>query len=154
MYKYLNKNYNNLEELKFHYKELAKKYHPDYNPDGLKAMQILNNEYDILFNQLKDKKSTESSGDYISIIKELLKYNNIEIEIIGTWIWLHGETYPIKEELKKLGFRWSKGKKLWYKMPYESNKKPPKYKQNNLETIRQTYGSQVIKNEKQVYAIA
>ena len=146
------KNVKTIEELKAQYKELAKKYHPDLGGDA-EAMKVINNEYDILFNELKDIKTVDDK-DFKTVIVDLLKYNKIEIEIIGTWIWLHGETYSIKEELKEMGFRWSKGKKLWYKMPYETNKKPPKYKQNNLETIRKTYGSKLIKNEKQVYAIA
>lgn len=145
MYKYLNQNYSNLEELKKHYKELAKKFHPDYNENGLETMKIINNEYEVLFNQLKDHKSNESSNDYITIIDELLKYNNIEIEVIGTWLWLHGQTYVIKEEIKKLGFQWSKGKKLWYKSPSNDNGKNYKYKQNSLDAIRSTFGSQFIK---------
>ena len=142
--KYFN-NPQTIEELKGQYKTLAKKYHPDINSDGSETMKAINNEYEELFNTLKDNKTNEKASDYMNIINELLKYPNIEIEVIGYWIWLHGKTYAVKEGLKELGFKWSKGKKLWYLNPYDNNNNNKyRYKQNNLDTIRNHYGSKVI----------
>src|SRR5690606_21664303 len=106
------KNVTTLEELKKQYRKLAKQYHPDLNEnDTTKDMQQINKEYEILFDQLKNNKSNtenEKASTYMNIINELIKYEDITIDIVGSWLWLSGDTYPIKNELSKLGFRWSK----------------------------------------------
>ena len=38
----------------------------------------------------------------------------IEIEVVGSWLWLSGSTYEHREEIKKLNFRYSKKHKKWY----------------------------------------
>ena len=145
-------NVKTMAELKSRYRDLAKQFHPDKNPNGLKAMQDINNQYEILFDKLNNGETIETARDYIEIIERLLKYENIEIEIIGTWIWVHGETRPIKEELKSLGFRWASKKKKWY---LGEHKAKGKYKQRSLDDIRETYGSQfVTKTQKATAAIA
>lgn len=141
-----------LEKLKKEYKSLAMKYHPDINPNGLEIMQEINAEYEQMFELLKDTKSTEKSLDFIQIIEKLLEFSNIDIEVIGSWIWLHGSTYEIKEELKDLGFQWSKGKKKWYFNP-NGNGKKYRYKQKSMESLRSAYGSEYIKNSNQVKAL-
>lgn len=108
-----------IEELKKAYKKLAKKFHPDMNrdTDTTKAMVDINNEYEYLFARLvsdKDKKAGHKVDDnFRTIIDELLKYE-IVIEIVGSWIWVSGSTFSIKEEIKSLGFRWSSSNKKWY----------------------------------------
>ena len=37
-----------------------------------------------------------------------------KIELIGSWIWISGNTYIIKEQLKELGFFFSGNKKAWF----------------------------------------
>lgn len=38
----------------------------------------------------------------------------IEIELVGSWIWVSGNTYPVKEQLKEAGIFWAGKKKKWY----------------------------------------
>ncbi len=38
------------------------------------------------------------------VISNILHYENIIIEVVGSWIWLSGETKAIKEVLKELKF--------------------------------------------------
>src|SRR5690606_2889964 len=98
------------------YRKLAKKYHPDLNEnDTTKIMSDINNEYDYLFSRLKsskgksnndrnsqsDNSNTSDSNDYYEsifkdIISKLVVYEGLNIDIVGTWIWLSGETYSIK----------------------------------------------------------
>lgn len=111
-----------IEELKKMYKKLAKQYHPDLNldKDTTKAMVDINNEYEFLFGRLasdKDTKAGHSVDDnFRSIIDELLKekFTGITIEIVGSWIWVSGDTYNVKDDIKALGFKWSKNNKKWY----------------------------------------
>lgn len=108
-----------IEELKKEYKRLAKKYHPDLNKDSdtTKIMSDINNEYEYLFEMLKDSKTEKSghhaTGDYRSVIDSLIKFD-ITVDIIGSWVWVYGNTYAIKESLKALGFKWSGSNKKWY----------------------------------------
>lgn len=122
------KNCNCVEELKKQYRALCFKYHPDINksPDAVKTMQEINNEYDELFNKLKnvfknkngetyetEKEITETPEEFRNIINELIKLQGIEVELMGRWIWVTGETKQHKEKLKELKFRWCRKKEAW-----------------------------------------
>lgn len=123
-------NIETVEDLKQQYKKLAKKYHPDLNKDfdTNEIMKQINQEFEELSNKIgnkyrnKDGKIYESKNDfnykeYINIINKLLQMENIKIEIIGSFIWVSGETLPYRKELKDLGLKWSPNKKMWYKSP-------------------------------------
>ena len=52
-------------------------------------------------------------NDIIQQIK-CLKVDNIKIELIGSWLWLSGDTFKIKDKLKEIGFFYSNNKKAWF----------------------------------------
>lgn len=127
-------NVNTLEELRRQYKELLKKFHPD-NGGSEEATKAINVEYDQLFKVLKYKhehESTENSQNntksaYNSytydwendkalreVLQKIINFSGIEIDLVGAWIWLDGNTYPYKESLKEFGFRWSTQRRKWY----------------------------------------
>ena len=145
--KYLN-NINTLEELKKAYRQWAMKLHPDMGGSG-EEMKILNAEYEQLFARVKDthtnkngeeyrKESNESSSDFINIINELIRLNNIHIEIIGSFLWVSGETKPYRETLKKLGLKWHSKKECWFLSPdgYRRHGK----REYSMGEIREMYG--------------
>jgi DnaJ-class molecular chaperone len=137
-----------IEELKKEYKRLAKQYHPDLNrdTDTTKIMQDINNEYEQLFEMLKDSKTDKqghnSHGNYRDVVNELVKYDSITIDIIGSWVWVYGDSYSIKDSLKSLGFRWSGSNKKWYWTEQEITKKKKamtydyKKKKYGIETVQ------------------
>ena len=156
--KYFN-NISNLNELRSEYKKLIKEYHPD-NGGSVEITQEINNEYEILFNQLKNKSETDTNNqtsqasdnfNYESdsilrdIINKIINYN-IDIEIIGSWLWVTGDTYSIKDELKSLKFQWSGKRKAWYfhSEPYKKRTK----KILSLDEIRNYYGSEKVNGKK------
>lgn len=148
------KNCECIEELKKQYRSLCFKYHPDINksPEAVQIMQIINNEYDALFEKLKnvfknqkgeiytDKKPvSEAPEDFRNIISELIKLEDLTIELMGRWIWAYGDTKPHKETLKKLNFRWCSKKKAWsWHRPEDATVSKGKY---TLNDIREKYGS-------------
>lgn len=109
----------NVEELKKAYRKLAIKYHPDHAKDDGKAFIALQEAFEALHDKLKagDKeawKHKESASDFMTIINEIIKYN-VDIEIIGSWIYVKGtEAKVIKDEvLKPLKFWWSRKHLAW-----------------------------------------
>ena len=134
------KNVFNLEELKKQYKKLAFENHPDRGGNE-EVMKIINNEYDQLFNELKSNEELKSN--YRSLIDGLLNIENIDIEIIGTWVWVTGDTRPVKELLDDLGFNWARKKKAWYWHEGQYRKKHKK--EYTLEEIRRMHESKTVK---------
>ena len=143
------KNIETLEDLKKQYRELAMQNHPDRGGDA-ETMKVINNEYDDLFKKVKDvhknkdgetytKENPETASEFKDIIDKLIKMQGVEVEIIGCFIWLSGNTKEHKEAIKALGFRWHSKKKMWYKSP-EGYKRWGK-KEYSMEEIRGMYGT-------------
>ncbi len=126
------KNVQTLDELWKQYKDLLKKYHPD-NGGSEEATKAINVEYKKLFKILKDNHSRQITADSNAkinhssygnscdnmkydftedeLLREMLQkviyLSDITIEIIGAWLWISGNTYPHRKELKELGFKFA-----------------------------------------------
>ena len=114
------KNVTSLNDLKKEYRKLAKQYHPDCNStDTNQTMKNINRQYKLLFEQLKHTKNTttnennenENAYTFMNIINEYIKYQNMNINIVGSWLWIDGNVYEIKNQLKETGSKWSKNKR-------------------------------------------
>lgn len=153
------KNAKNLQELKKLYFQLAKQLHPDITADNGESMKALNNEYDYLKTVLKNdikiekeyEKETVYSMDYFKdIITELLKYSNITIEIVGSWLWISGiGTYAIKDKIlyNKFNCKFSKSQRKFYWYSGIENSKGRKYKGGFLNQAINKYGITKLESE-------
>lgn len=159
-------NINTLEELRKQYKELLKLHHPD-NGGDLETMQAVNAEYDRMFKILKDQHEN-SNADYGNantnynnmkydfaedeklreMLNKIIHFNGIDIELVGAWIWVSGNTYACKKELKELGFKWASQKKMWY-WHSEAFRKMSR-KTLSMDEIRGYYGSTRVEPEKRM----
>jgi curved DNA-binding protein CbpA len=141
-----------LEDLKKQYRELAFKHHPDRGGNN-ETMKAINNEYDELFKTLKDVHRTkegetytaknetgETSEQFKDIINELMKMDDIVIEIIGCFIWCTGNTKVYKEKLKELKFQWHSKKTAWYLKPEDYKRRS--HGDYELDEIREMYGTE------------
>ena len=143
------------EELKSAYRNLAKQYHPDINksPEALEIMKVINSEYEYLAQELKNERgyteTQKQANDFISIINQLLKQKDIEVEIVGTWLWVRGKgTFEIKETLlKTLGMIYSGGQKAYYWYA-GCVKKVKKSSRQSMDQIRNKYGSVILTPDK------
>ena len=142
-----------LEELRKEYRTLLKKYHPDNAGGFEEATKEINNEYEKLFDTLKNQDTKENEWKYDINKDDLFKAAlnaiinlNVTIEIIGCWIWVTGETYAVKDILKAAGFKWCSNKKAWSWHAGERYYKKSKNKLS-MNDLRNLYGSENIKNQ-------
>ena len=95
-------------------------------------MQEINAEYYRLFKILKDQHEYNYSSDNASagnnysnmkydftedeklreMLNKIIHFDSIDIELVGAWIWISGNTYACKKELKEFGFKWASQKKM------------------------------------------
>lgn len=110
------KNITTLEELRKEYKKLVKQNHPN-NGGSAEVIKVINVEYEIQFKILEKsdtfnrKKYNQQEDEMIRDIINVIIHLNIDIEICGSWIWVTGNTYTCKDELKGNGFHWASKKK-------------------------------------------
>jgi len=132
-----------INEAKKIYKELARKLHPDVG-GSTELFKLLNTVYThILEHGINFSKDSEFDLELEKIISKILHFQNIAIEVIGSWIWISGNSKSIKEELKELGFKWANKKKMWY----YGEMKGRNPKQKSISDIRAKYGSQTVKSK-------
>lgn len=159
------KNVHCIQELRSEYKKLLKIHHPD-NGGNVEIMQEINAEYDFLFGILPNVKMEENPEEgpkanqtyhkgMTDTLKEVIKnvsiIPGIDIEICGSWIWVSGNTYPVRDRLKELNFKFSSKKKMWYfreEMEGSYHKFRGK-KEMSMGSIRFKYGSEHVENTRQ-----
>lgn len=154
------KNVTTLEELKKQYKKLAKQFHPDLHEGTVEIMKEINAEYDELFKRVKnkhvtadgetyEKETTETSEEFRTIINSIIKFN-IDIEIIGTWVWCFN-SYEYRNQLKELGFKYAAKKQAWC---WHSGEYKARRSKKTLAEIRAKYGSETIKSKEDLQKIS
>jgi len=141
-----------IEDVKHLYKQLAKQHHPDMG-GRTETMQEINSEYSYVIAKLlkgsnltveEMESSILSSQNYRNAIDAIIGFVNITIELVGTWIWVTGKTYPYKNYLKENGFCYSHPKKAWY---YRSEEFKAKFSSKmELSALKRIYGSTTIVN--------
>jgi len=120
---------NSVEAVKTLYRKLALENHPDRGGDTA-TMQAINAQYTEALKRFDGTESKDSTGftrtytynadleqSIIDKINEALEADleGCEIWLIGTWIWIDGNTYPNKAKIRALGFRWNgaPNRKCW-----------------------------------------
>lgn len=126
-----------VSEAKRIYHTLACKYHPDRGGSE-ELMKLINNLYEACLLSLDGTTETGSDNKehrysynqeiekgVIDMLDKLFKckINGIHIALIGTWLWVTGDTKTNKEVFKTLGFKYSGDKEAWY---YHAGKYRPK----------------------------
>lgn len=151
--KFLTGNYANLTELRQEYYKLCLVHHPDKPTGNTANQQQLNNEFEYLSAQVLNgefysKYSTEGKQNEVNIsealqeiINNLIKINLVAcfVEVCGGWLWVSGNTRPIKDDLKQIGFKFSVKKCSWYW--HEEGYKKRTRKVFDMDSIRKLWGS-------------
>ncbi|MBD2231496.1 hypothetical protein [Phormidium tenue] len=120
-----------VEEIKARYRRLAMDLHPDRGGDA-EAMKVLNREYHEALRKCHGTTAHKTAGGgegehtyyyneaveqaVIDKLTEILGLSlpNIRVMLVGTWIWVDGETKPVRDSLKSHGLRWHHKREMWY----------------------------------------
>lgn len=152
-------NCKNIEDVKETYRKLAKNLHPDCGGDAEEFKKMMA-EYTVIFKRLKnvhrtaEKAEQESHTEYqesperfADIINKVIFMDGVEIEIVGSWVWLSGNTYAYKEDIKAAGFFWSSKHKKWYWNG--GTHKSKKHSKLSFEQVKNLHGCQKVKSAMQ-----
>ena len=144
-----------IEDVKQTFKRVVKVLHPDNGGDAEEFKRMMS-EYESAFNRLKNThrtqagetyttqhESTETAKDFADLIEKLLRMDGVIIEIIGSWIWLTGNTKPHAAEINCLGFIWSKSKQAWY-FTGTGEKKTKRRGRYSMDGLRNKWGSEIV----------
>ena len=140
------KNCGSIQDIKNLYRELAKVNHPDMG-GTTEMMQVINNQYSEAIKNFVSGARVENKEEiifdseaYRCAIEKISHLEGIIIELVGNWIWVTGNTYPVKETLKAAGFFFASKKAAWYFRTAEYAVKNTR-KKLSLEQIKDKYGS-------------
>lgn len=147
------------EDVKKLYRDYVKRYHPDlHGAETEETMKLINDEYITVWERLKNihesaedstktytakTETTETAVEFMVIINKLVVLEGVQIDLINRWIWLSGNTYPYKETIKSLGFKWCSNKKMWawHKAEDASHNR----KKMTIDEIKNKYGCETFK---------
>lgn len=138
-----------LEQLRTVYKNLLKANHPD-NGGDVATMQEINSQYGEAFKRLKsgaviendiDKRKWSDVEDQKirEALEKIIFCAGLNVEIVGSWIWVDGETFLNRDILKAAGYKWSNARKKWHFTPYEGGYHRGSKK--SFDQLRRQYGS-------------
>jgi len=143
-------NMRTLADVKREYHRLTKIHHPDVGGDTA-TMQEINRQYkealrwiEIHGERPEERRAAaaETPEEFIAVVSAIAHLDGITVEIVGSWIWITGNTWPNRDAIKAAGCRWSKGKRAWYWHPEDAGCRRGGKK--SLEEIRFKYGSELL----------
>ena len=154
-----------LQQVKDLYRTLAKENHPDKG-GNLQTMQDINNQYTRAINTIaKGGKFTAAEAEseilqaeaYQEAINKVVNLEGCKLELIGSWLWITGDTKQHAAILKTepARFTWAKKKtdfSAWFfrTAEYKTSNKGQKME---LDQIRHKYGSQTIAGKPRAYKL-
>lgn len=101
--------------------------------------------------EVKAITSEEATSDQEKDLQELMdkivqlkQIEGITIDLMGSWLWIGGDTKPNREALKAAGCRWAPKKGLWYWHTVKETTHYKRRKTYTIDEIESKYGKQAI----------
>lgn len=131
------------EDLKKQFRELCKKLHPDHGGNEADFKAMMKEYEDIKIHGFRVQAQAEDiilSEITKEALRKVVTLEDVEIELVGSWIWLSGNTYQFKDIIKEAGFKWAAKRKRWY---FAEEKAKGKFK-GDFEELKQHHGFKTI----------
>lgn len=143
-----------LETVRSAYRKASFRYHPDRGGD-IRQMQLVNAAWELLGRVIRAKGEGKSAwgqwhynkaDEAEPLTESIMKVYNaikhlpgINIELVGCWLWVSGDTKAVKDSLKNAGFRWNRkrSKWSWHGGTYHKRSK----RHANFNHLRAMYGA-------------
>lgn len=144
--------------IKAEYRDLAFKHHPDRGGDVC-IMQAINAQYHEALQRCNGERSEAANGkehrySYDADIEQAVMDKimflvaahlpGVNIALIGTWLWVTGDTKPHKELLKANGLKWHPTRSCWYFTATPNRYRPSRL---GLSGLAMRYGYKEFKDE-------
>lgn len=111
---------------------------------GVKLNEKIEEENKALPEKYQKKQFDAATDKFADTLNKVIDFN-MNIEIIGQWIWCF-DSYEYHEQLKELGFWYSKSKKAWV---FSGDKKKMIRTHNKMNDIRRKWGSERVKEREE-----
>ena len=140
------------------YHRLAMQFHPDLGGDTA-TMQELNAQYLAALQRCDGETITDEQGqkhtynyrtereqEIIDFLDKLIGSGalqpDVECWLIGYWVWVQGNTRPVKDILKAVGCSWHGKRACWYWHPAQGR---THYNANaSLDDLAAAYGASAV----------
>ena len=133
-------------EIKARFRDLCFEHHPDRKGGDTRTMQDVHAQYKERlrgeYRKTKDDDEAEAAVEAdeaaAEIVGKLVVLPDLVVELVGRWIWVTGNTYALRAELKAIGLFWAAKKRAWYWHAPEDKCRGGK---KTLEEIKAKYGA-------------
>lgn len=160
------------QEIKDEFKRLVLIHHPDVGGDE-ETMKRLNTAYQDALKNCRRSGSTytddktgqtverpyiyadeleEKLAEMVTALLLLAQANGhkITVSLLGTWIWVEGDTRPLKDALKALGLSWNKVRECWC---YNGTGKRCRRSSQSLEGLKRQYNARPVVSKGDLVAV-
>lgn len=136
-----------MDALRTEYRNLIKVNHPDAGGDEA-TMRAINLSYEAAVARIRthgdSAESAKAAADvpeaYMAAVSAVAARADLIVELVGSWVWVTGNTYGNRDILKAAGYRWAAKKGAWYwHLP---DAKPGRRSKMSLDQIKDKYGAQ------------
>lgn len=136
-----------MDGLRAEYRRLIKINHPDAGGDE-NTMKAINLAYETAVEYIRlhgekaeaDKAAADIPAEFMAVVSAVVACPGLIVEIVGSWVWVSGDTYRNRDRLKAAGYKWAAKKSAWYWHPADAGVGRPS--RMSLDDIRDKYGAQ------------
>lgn len=154
-------------EVKAEYRRLAMLHHPDRGGDTA-TMQEVNAQYHAALKRMDGQTTTgtdnkphtyrydqQRESEIAAALAKILRIKmDATVALIGNWIWITGDTKPVKEQLKALGCCWHAKRVAWYWRPEEQKYQHRYNSKVDLGGLAAMYGYKIFSTQAEGDALA
>jgi hypothetical protein len=131
------KHFETLDNLENRYSGLKREYR-----NNEIALKQVNSEYLELTSRIDIIVNNEDITDLQKdLALAVIFFEGLNIEIMGSWVWLEGNTKEHKDSIKELGYMFSGKHKKWFSNPAMRKSRPSK---KTYQDIKDTYGKRLL----------